>query len=83
MEGAAPTEELVLRAGSFFERLGLPVAKATPSEVRRAYHGRAIRCHPDKSAHASVEAVKEVKAAVIERMMAFPAAFEAQFSKKE
>jgi hypothetical protein len=39
--------------------------------------------NPDKSAHASVEAVKEVKAAVIERMMAFPAAFETQFSKKE
>jgi len=55
MEGAAPTEELVLRAGSFFERLGLPVAKATPSEVRRAYHGRAIRCHPDKSAHAQAK----------------------------
>ena len=33
---------------SFYEALGIE-KDATPSEIKKAYHKKALRCHPDKN----------------------------------
>ena len=61
-------EILAAAEDDYFAILGLPRATTTPAAVRQAYRSRAVRCHPDKSAHASSTAAFQRLSAAFEAL---------------
>ena len=65
----ASLEDEILSASTHFGVLGLAShAFAPAAAVRRAYHSRAVRCHPDKSSHGSATAAFQRLSAAFEAL---------------